>query len=197
MLAGEAAAQRLHLPNSVADACPDCRVIACGGEAVRFGKGYAGTAQLGVPRRGYVIADAMDGPSFRQLTRETANLDRLTRDLTERFQRARLIALEGTLRTARILPEPPEVQVRFPEPLYLCLRDPAKPWGCCAGAGCQGECCEKGLGSPEVTLTWRDGVAGETLRLIYSHTSGNTRLTRRGETTTTYWCLTDSLAKLR
>jgi hypothetical protein len=197
VLSAGASAQRLHLPQEVADACPGCRVIACGSEAVRHGKGYSGTALLGEPRRGYVIFDAIDAPTFRQLARTIDDHARLTAELTARFQRARVVAMEATLKTARILAEPPEVTVRFPQPLHQCLRDHAKPWGCCMGAGCRGECCEKGLGSPQVTLTWKDAYAGETLRMRYSHTYGATVLTRKGASTTTYWCLTDSLARMR
>lgn len=189
-------AQSLHLPHPIADACPGCRVIACGSEAVRFGKGYAGTALLGVPRRGYLIADAMDAATFRRLARESDDLDALTTELIRRFTRARVIALEPTLRGARILPDPPRVVVRFPKTLHQCLRDPDKAWGCCAGS-CGGECCEKGLGSPEVTLTWTDSDVVETLRLDYGHMPGVTRLTRGGAARVTYWCLSDSLARMR
>lgn len=190
-------AQTLSLPRSIADACPGCRVIACGSEAVRLGKGFAGTALLGVPRRGYLVVDAIDGPGFREMVRGIDDVDALTWALTERFKRARLITLEATLRTARILPEAPEVSVGVPGPLHQCLRDRAKPWGCCVAPACLGECCEKGLGSPRVTLTWRDVEAGETLRLDYSHTPGVSRLSRGGAASANYWCLTDRLARLR
>jgi hypothetical protein len=197
MLCAPAMAQRLHLPQQIADACPGCRVIACGSEAVRVGKGYSGTALLGLPRRGYVVFDAIDAPTFRKLAREIDDHDRLTAELTARFRRARVVTIEATLKSARIIAEAPEIAVRFPKPLHQCLRDQAKPWGCCVGAGCSGECCEKGLGSPDVTLDWKDAYAGETLRMSFSPTAGNTRLTRKGESTTTYWCLTDSLARMR
>jgi hypothetical protein len=197
VLCTPAMAQRLHLPQQIADACPGCRVIACGSEAVRYGTGYAGTALLGLPRRGYVVFDTIDAPTFRKLAREIDDHDRLTAELTARFKRARVVTLEATLKSARILSEAPQVTVRFPKPLHQCLRDRAKPWGCCVGAGCSGECCEKSLGSPEVILDWTDGHAGETLRMSFSATAGSTRLTRKGESATTYWCLTDSLARMR
>jgi hypothetical protein len=199
LLGGQAAAQRLNLPGPIADACPGCRVIACGSEAVRYGKGYAGTALLGEPRRGYVIFDAIDASTFRTLAREIDDPGHLIVELTARFKQFRILTLEPTLRTARILSEEPAVTVRFPKPLHQCLRDPGKPWGCCAHGGCGGECCEKALGSPEITLEWSDTYAGERLRLQFSHTPGVTRLTRTGGAgaTTTYWCLSDSLARLR
>ena len=197
LVAMPAQAQTLTLPKVIADACGGCRVIACGTEAVRLGKDFAGTALQGVPRRGYLVVDAIDGPGFRDLVRQTEDVGVLTRELTARFRASRLVVLEATLQSARILAASAEVSVSVPPPLHQCLRDRAKPWGCCVGPACAGECCEKALGSPRVTLTWRDGEAGELLRLDYSHTPGVTRLTRSGNANATYWCLTDSLARLR
>src|SRR5262249_32698924 len=97
-------------------------------------------------------------------------------------------------RSARVLPKPEDVSVRFPEPLHACLRDPARPWGCCVQ--CEHECCEKSLGSPEIILIWKD--RDETLTYHYSHTVGEAWLDRRAPSgNTRYNCLTDTRGNLK
>lgn len=197
-----AAAQGLSLPperraallEAIDDACPDCRrtgFAACGGQAVGIGPAFAANALQGTPRRGYLVTFAMTGDDFRNVVRGTP-MTPLVEGLERRFSRARLVILEDGFARVRVLDQSPRVVAEIPPLLHSCVADQGKPWGCCVGAGCRNECCEKSLGSPSVTLTWVDAIVGEEIRFEFRHTVGDSRLIRSaGQRRTTYHCLAD------
>ncbi len=186
--------RRQALIDTIDDNCPDCRrsgFVACGGPAVGAGQAFAATALQGAPPRGYLVGFVMTGDEFRKVVRGTP-LTALVEGLEHRFARARLVVLEGGFARARVLDQTPRVEVTMPAELHSCVADPARPWGCCAGAGCGRECCEKALGSPKVTLHWVDSMVGEEVRFEFRHGNGEARLERvAGPRRTTYFCATD------
>jgi len=203
LLAGiaPAAAQSLSLPaanqsaifESIDDQCPECRrtgFSACGTNAIGPGDAFARNLLQGAPRRGYLVGFVMTGEDFRKLARGTPR-DTLVEGLERRFARARLVVVEDGFARVRVLDQTPRVTVEMPEPLHACIADQGKPWGCCVGAGCQSECCEKSLGSPSVTLSWVDADVGEEIRYVFRHGLGEATLQRSGARPATYFCLTD------
>jgi hypothetical protein len=208
LTAAPAAATRLDWPAAeagtlarLAALCPDCRargVIACGTADVAVGRRFARTFLAGTPPRGYLPAFRIDGTEFRRLARTTPEHARLLAALEERFAGTPLAVVEDGFGGVRVLSPPRSVQVVFPPALHDCVRDPARPWGCCVAGCAERECCEKGLGSPSVTVEWRDDDAGETLVLHFSHTTGESTLRRTGASgTTRYYCLTGAPGFLR
>jgi hypothetical protein len=178
--------------------CPDCQstgYAACGSPDVAWGRRFAGTALLGIPKRAYLPTFTMSGEDFRKLAR-TTQYEALVKTLHDRFSTTRLVVIEDAFESARVISTPTSVEVTFPRPLHDCVHDTDHPWGCCTG-GCEHECCEKGLGSPMVTLKWTDGDEHVVLR--YTHTQGATWLHRTTKTkkSVAYACLTDASGKLR
>jgi hypothetical protein len=136
----------------------------------------------------------MRGEDFRALARQS-DYQPLLGVLHERFAKSRLVVIDEDWASARVLLTAGRVAVGFPKALHDCVHETDRPWGCCAG-DCGKECCEKGLGSPTVTVTWTDG--DETITYHYSHTIGVSRLERRsGDRRTRYACLTDQRGTLR
>jgi hypothetical protein len=116
----------------------------------------------------------------------------LVEGLEKRFARTRLVIFEDRFARARVPEQSPRVAVEVPPALHACVADPAKPWGCCVGRGCGGECCEKSLGSPSVRLTWVDPLSRDELRFEFRPGLGDSRLVRRnGARQTVYYCATD------
>lgn len=185
------------LPRAIAVACPTCAdagYTACGSQEVRWGDGFAATALLGSPKRGYLATFTMTGEEFRALARQSAYAS-LRTILTDRFASTRLVVLDDGFAAARVLPTPDKVAVTFPAPLHACVRDTTWPWACCA-SDCDQECCEKSLGSPAIDLEWQDG--DEHLHYHYTHTIGTTWLKRRTPRRTVHYaCLTDARGTLR
>lgn len=181
----------------VAAACPTCAAtgyVPCGSPAVGWGERFAPHALLGTPKRAYLPTFVVSGDAFRALAR-AAPYPALVATLRERFAATRLLVLEDDFTRVRVLGSPARVDVVFPRALHECVADPARPWGCCVG-DCARECCEKGLGSPEVTLAWQDGA--ERVAFHYAHTIGVSWLDRRGPTgRVRYACLTDARGTLR
>jgi hypothetical protein len=205
VIATAAAAETIHLPQSspavraeIARACPECThtgVTACGSADVQYGRRFAPTALQGAPRRGYLVSFVMTGEQFRALAR-VSSYTALVDTLRERFSNARLVVLEHGTPGVRVLPAPASVEVTMPPALHACVKDATKPWGCCV-SDCRHECCEKGLGSPSVSLTWNDSEARETVRFTFHHQPGYSRLERRrGQRTTLYYCLADAAARI-
>lgn len=199
-----AVAGDLRLPPSAAGlladveaACPTCPTtgyVPCGSPAVGWGERFARHAALGTPKRAYLPTFAWSGDAFRSLARATS-YPALVATLRARFATTRLLVIEDDFARVRVLGPPEHVDVAFPRALHECVADPARPWGCCVG-DCARECCEKGLGSPEVTLAWQDG--GERLTFHYAHTIGVSWLDRRGPAgRVRYACLTDARGVLR
>jgi hypothetical protein len=185
--------------NTIRRECGECAkkgFIACGSANVQPGKRFARTAMQGKPPRGYLVEAVITGGEFRDLARKTASHQALVASIRSRFAAARLVVLEPKGRRARVLPPPESVDVIFPEPLYACVRDRAKPWGCCVGE-CGNECCEKDLGSPSVTLRWTDSEVQEEVAFKFHHMAGFSRLARRGGgREVLYYCLVDQAARL-
>jgi hypothetical protein len=195
-----ARAAELTLPRAAAEplrtiaaACPECEhdgYLACGSPEVAWGRGFAAHAPLGRPPRAYLVASAPTGEEFRTLARSTPFTE-LPAVLHHRFAAARLVVWDDGFTAARVLASPSKVAVGFSWRLHACLYGTEKPWGCCVAEHCDDQCCEKDLGSPTVTLEWKDG--DESLTLHYSHTVGVSSLVR---TTTDgpvrYACLTDA-----
>lgn len=182
----------------IAADCPDCATTGytpCGSADVAWGRRFAATAFLGTPKRGYLATFAMTGQEFRTLAR-TTDYATLRTTLHGRFAKTRLVVIENDFTTARVLPNPTTVTVTFPEPLHTCIHGTDHPWGCCTG-DCKHECCEKGLGSPMITMQWTDGT--EHLTFHYAHTIGTTWLSRTTATRSAvrYACLVDAKGKLR
>ncbi|WP_374444239.1 hypothetical protein [Stella sp.] len=186
--------RRADLLRQIDDACPECRMkgfVPCGGPRLGPGPAFAPAALQGSPRRGYLVGFVMGAAEFRNAVRGTP-MTPLVDGLERRFARARLLVFEDRFARVRVLEQSPRVAVTVPVPLHACLADPARSWGCCSGRGCGGECCEKGLGSPSVALTWVDVAGGEELRFEFRHGPGEARLIRRsGGRRTTYFCATD------
>jgi hypothetical protein len=166
----------------------------CGTPQVAWGKRFAATALLGTPQRAYLPTFIMTGEQFRKLARTTA-YDALVTTLHDRFATSRLIVIEDGFKDARVLPSPENVEVVFPKPLHECVHDTTRPWGCCV-SDCNEECCEKGLGSPTVTLKWSDD--DEVVELHYGQTIGTSWLSRRSrDHRWRYACLVDAKGELR
>ena len=202
--AATASAAELPLPSGAADAlrtiaatCPACErdgYLACGSPEVAWGRGFASHALLGRPPRAYLVASAPTGEEFRRLARSTIFAE-LPVVLHHRFAGARLVVWDDGFTNVRVLASPTKVAVGFSEALHACVYGTQKPWGCCVAESCAEECCEKDLGSPTVTLEWRDG--DETITLHYSHTVGVSWLARTtAEGSVRYACLTDARGKV-
>lgn len=187
--------QLRRAPEAIARACPECLAqgfMTCGTADVAYGKRFARTALQGRPPRGYLTSFVMSGDEFRALTRATA-YDALVAALRARFARARLVILDAP--GARVLSTPAEVRVDVPAALHACVHGSKKPWGCCVAADCRDECCEKGLGSPTVSLTWDDSETRESIVLRFHHSTGFTQLRRSGARgQSLYYCLVDEPA---
>lgn len=175
--------------------CPSCLatgVTLCGTENIGFGKRFARNLFAGKPKRGYLPGFRMSGEEFRALAR-SLTYESLIQTLRDGFSNLPLVVIDGKFAATRVLGPPGAVEITFPPALHQCVRDAAKPWGCCIAADCQQECCEKSLGSPQVTLRWDDPVAKEKLTFYFNHTLGSSTLTREtdGGKKTVYWCLTE------
>jgi hypothetical protein len=186
--------RRAELLRSIDDDCPDCRrtgFVLCGGPRVGPGAAFAPSALQGSPRRGSLVGFVMGGAEFRNIVRGT-RMTPLVEGLEKRFARTRLVIFEDRFARARVPEQSPRVAVEVPPALHACVADPAKPWGCCVGRGCGGECCEKSLGSPSVRLTWVDPLSRDELRFEFRPGLGDSRLVRRnGARQTVYYCATD------
>lgn len=189
--------QLRRAPPAIARECPECLAtgfMTCGTADVAYGKRFARSALQGRPARGYLVSFVMSGDEFRDLARHTS-YDALMAALRERFSRARLVVLDAP--GARVLSTPKTVRVDVPAALHACVHASQKPWGCCVAANCREECCEKGLGSPTVSLAWDDGKTGESIELRFHHGTGFSRLTRRGARgQSLYYCLVDGPARI-
>jgi hypothetical protein len=186
------------LPARIATDCSECTAAGftpCGSQDVRWGRGFAATALLGHPKRGYLPTFTMTGDEFRTLARSTDYAPLLI-TLRDRFAKTRLVVLEQDFKNARILPPPTKITVTFPAPLHTCVHETDHPWSCCV-SDCKQECCEKSLGSPMITMEWTDG--DEQLTFHYTHTIGISWLSRTNASrpSTRYACLTDAKGKLR
>jgi hypothetical protein len=185
------------LPAQIAAACPECPArgyTPCGSADVAWGRRFASTALLGVPKRGYLVTFTLTADDFRTLARST-DYEPLLTTLHDRFATSRAVVIEDGFSEARVLASPTRVAVTFPKPLHQCLRDTTHPWGCCI-SDCHKECCEKDLGSPRVDLEWQDGA--ESLHFHYTHTPGTTWLKRKTKNQEThYYCLTDAKGVLK
>jgi hypothetical protein len=185
------------LPARIAAQCPTCATagyMPCGSPDVGWGRRFAATALLGEPKRGYLPTFTMTGEELRKLARNT-DYDALITTLHDRFATTRLVVIEDGFKDARVLPPPETVDVTFPKPLHDCVHQTTRPWGCCV-SDCKDECCEKGLGSPSVTLRWTDD--DEVVELHYSHTIGVSWLGRRTPNhRVRYACLVEAKGELR
>lgn len=197
-----AAAGNVQFPSSAAAAkqtimteCPSCLasgVTLCGTENIGFGKRFARNFMAGKPKRGYLPGFRMSGEEFRALAR-SLSYESLIQTLRDGFSDLPLVVVEGKFAATRVLGRPDSIDITFPPALHQCVRDPAKPWGCCIAADCQQECCEKSLGSPQVTLRWDDAVAKEKITFYFNHALGSSTLTREIESgkKIVYWCQTE------
>lgn len=202
LLAMPAAAGNVQFPASASAAkqaiiteCPSCLaggVTLCGTENVGFGKRFARFFFAGKPKRGYLPGFRMSGEEFRALAR-SLSYESLIQTLRDGFSDLPMLVVEGKFASTRVLGPPGAVEITFPPALHQCVRDATKPWGCCIAADCQQECCEKSLGSPQVTLHWDDAATKEKLTFYFNHILGSSTLTRETESgkKTVYWCQTE------
>jgi len=196
------AAGNVQFPASAAAAkqavmaeCPSCLaggVTLCGTADVGFGKQFVKHFFAGKPKRGYLPGFRMSGEEFRGLAR-SLTYETLNQTLRDGFASLPLVIVDGGFAAARVLGPPAAVEIAFPPALHQCVRDAAKPWGCCIAADCRQECCEKSLGSPHVALRWDDAATGDKLTFFFNHTLGGSTLTREtgAGKKTVYWCLTE------
>jgi hypothetical protein len=188
------------LKSAIRTDCPDCLdkgVTACGTADVQYGQRFTRHFFAGTPNRGYLPAFRLSGAEFERMAR-TMPPDILLVAVYGAFVGTPLIVIEDGFATARVIKRPLSVEASFPAALHQCLQNQSKPWGCCLAADCQGECCEKNLGSPTLTVTWRDDANDETLVFSFGHSPGTSTLTRQSSTgRTLYWCLTDETGRLR
>lgn len=180
---------------AIADACPACLaagVALCGTADIGFGQRFSRNFFAGTPKRGYLPGFRLSGQEFRALAR-SMSYDAAMQSLRQSFATLPLVVIEEGFAAARVIAAPKSVQVTFPEGLHQCVRDTAKPWGCCVAADCRNECCEKSLGSPQIAVHWDDPESGDALTFRFSHTLGASTLTRETADGTTflYWCKTD------
>jgi hypothetical protein len=188
------------LESAIRAGCPDCLdkgVTACGTADIQYGRRFASQFFAGTPKRGYLPAFRLSGAEFEHMAR-TMPPDVLLDAVYGAFVGTPLIVVEDGFAAAHVIKQPLAVEATFPEPLHQCLQDQSKPWGCCIAADCRGECCEKSLGSPTLTVTWRDDANDETLTFSFGHSPGSSTLSRRSSADSTlYWCLTDEAGLLR
>jgi hypothetical protein len=188
------------LKSTIRTDCPDCLdkgVTACGTADVQYGQRFTRQFFTGAPPRGYLPAFRLSGAEFERMARDLPRAAFLAA-LKAKFADAPLVVVEAGFAAARVIDQPLAIEATFPAPLHQCLQDQRKPWGCCVAAGCQGECCEKDLGSPTLTVTWRDDANDETLVFSFGHSPGSSTLTRQSSAgRTLYWCLTDEAGRLR
>ena len=199
---GQAAAGNVPFPregagvrDAIVETCPSCLaggVTLCGTADIRFGKRFSRHFFAGTPKRGYLPGFRLSGQEFRALAR-SMSYDAVMQSLRQSFAGLPLVVIEDGFAAARVIAAPKSVEVTFPEGLHQCVRDTAKPWGCCVAADCRSECCEKSLGSPHVAVHWDDPDTGDALTFRFSHTLGASTLTRETADGTTflYWCKTD------
>jgi hypothetical protein len=178
---------------TIIEKCPSCLaggVTLCGTADVQFGRRSFRHFFAGTPKRGYLPGFRMSGQDFRTLAR-SMSYEPVLESLRQSFASLPLAIIDGGFAATRVIPAPKSVEVTFPEGLHQCVRDPAKPWGCCIAADCKTECCEKSLGSPQIAVRWDDAESGDTLTFHFSHTLGSSTLTR--ETSAgkkyVYWCI--------
>jgi hypothetical protein len=180
--------------------CPTCvasGVTLCGTADVRFGKRFSRAFFAGTPKRGYLPGFRLSGEEFRTLAR-SMSYESLIQSLWQSFSSLPLVIIDGGFASTRVIATPKLVEVIFPQGLHHCVRDPAKPWGCCV-ADCQTECCEKNLGSPQIIVRWDDPESGDKLTFHFSHTLGSSTFTR--ETSAgkkyLYWCIVEEPGRLQ
>ena len=181
--------------HAIVENCPSCLaggVTLCGTADIRFGKRFSRHFFAGTPKRGYFPGFRLSGQEFRALAR-SMSYDAVLQSLRQSFATLPLVVIEEGFAAARVIAAPRSVEVTFPEGLHQCVRDTAKPWGCCVAADCRSECCEKSLGSPQIAVHWDDPESGDALTFRFSHTLGASTLTREtaDKTTFLYWCKTD------
>jgi hypothetical protein len=187
----EAAAAR----DVITESCPSCLaggVTLCGTDNVQFGKRFSRTFFAGKPKRGYLPGFRLSGEEFRTLAR-SMTYESLVQSLWQSFSSLPLVVIDGGFAATRVIATPKLVEVIVPQALHQCVRDAAKPWGCCIANDCKTECCEKSLGSPQIIVRWDDPESGDKLTFHFSHTLGASTLTR--ETTAgkkyVYWCIAE------
>jgi hypothetical protein len=185
----------------IAGKCPNCLgggVTLCGTADVRFGQGFAHDFFSGRPKRGYLPGFRLSGGEFRALARSLP-YQPLTQSLRQSFAVLTLVIIDDGFASTRVIPTPQSIDVRFPEGLHQCVGDRSKPWGCCVTSDCRRECCEKSLGSPRITVRWTDPEDGDLLVFRYSHTAGDSTLTRetRAGKKYVYWCITDEPGRIQ
>jgi hypothetical protein len=181
--------------DAIAENCPTCLaagVTLCGTVDVAFGKRFSRHFFAGTPKRGYLPGFRLSGEEFRALAR-SMSYDAVMQSLRQSFASLPLVVIDNRFAAARVIPAPASVDVTFPEGLHQCVRDAAKPWGCCIAADCAQECCEKSLGSPQIAVRWDDPESGDKVTFHFSHTLGASTLTRETKAGKTYlyWCIAE------
>ena len=136
----------------------------------------------------------MTGDEFRTLARTTDYATLLT-TLHDRFANTRLVVLEDGFKAPASSRHRRRSTVTFPKPLHACVHDTTRPWGCCV-SDCEEECCEKGLGSPTVTLDGTTATKPSTpLQPHRRHVLAEAAQTR--DHRVRYACLADAKGELR
>jgi hypothetical protein len=179
----------------ITEKCPSCLaggVTLCGTDSVQFGKRFSRTLFAGKPKRGYLPGFRLSGEEFRTLAR-SMTYESLVQSLWQSFSALPLVIIDGGFAATRVIATPKLVEVIIPQALHQCVRDPAKPWGCCIASDCNTECCEKSLGSPQIVVRWDDPESGDKLTFHFSHTLGASTLTRETSAgkTYVYWCIAE------
>jgi hypothetical protein len=138
-------------------ACEDCVLegfAPCGDAGIGVGRRFFGHFFGGRPGVGYLVTHPIHRGGFERAVRRLGYeelVERYRRD----FARTRLVAVRRPGYEARVAAAE-SVEVVIPRALHACAAGNEKPLCCCC-AGCAGrECCEKALGSPGVSVRFRD-----------------------------------------
>ena len=190
------------LIDAIDRACPECRsqgLSPCGTADIQAGRKFAKTLFQGKPKRGYLLSFVMTHRAFFEALR-TPDRDGFLVSMSERFAATRLIVLDAGFETARVLPPPSSVEVRYSPEHHKCFGIDRKSSSCCLGDGGSDRTCLPKADSPRVFLSFSDPGAGETLKVTWAPIAGASKLVRTpaaGAHETLYYCLTDDAGALK
>lgn len=146
-----ALAERVHA------ACEDCVLegyAPCGDAGIGVGRRFFGHFFGGRPEVGYLVTHAAPRERFERAVRRLG-YEELVEQYRRDFARTRLVAVRRPGYEARVAAAE-SVEVVVPRALHACAAGNEKPLCCCCAGCAERECCEKGLGSPSVTVRFRD-----------------------------------------
>ncbi len=183
-------ASELEIIESACPGCLDEGMLLCGNSNIGFGRHFRNNFFSGKPPRGFLISPPILSSDFQKAVRNVKDHELLLQAMKERFEKMKLIVVASAYSQAYCL-DNGKVEVVIPDQLHSCLQDNNKKWGCGVSETSDGECCEKGLGSAMVKVTWIDHHHHQQeIMLQYSPHIGSTRiLVKEGQTVRiAYFC---------